>query len=89
MLVRRSLHLYLQYLDRHGSLAPRLCAAGVPTWLVFGEKDDVGLTAQERRTLADCPHTNLVVVPGAGHLVINQEPAQVAGWVLEALAADG
>jgi pimeloyl-ACP methyl ester carboxylesterase len=85
--MRRSLHLYLEYLDRHGSLAPRLCAAGVPTWLIFGEKDDVGLTDEERRILTDCPHTTVVTIPGAGHMVMNQEPGQVAQWLLTALAA--
>jgi hypothetical protein len=30
--VRRTLHPYLEYLDRHGSLVPRLCDSGVRAW---------------------------------------------------------
>src|SRR5262245_32636450 len=52
--LRRTLPPYLAYLDRHGSVAPPLCAAAVPSWVVFGEKDDVGVTAEERRTLDAC-----------------------------------
>jgi hypothetical protein len=52
--VRRHLRCYLQYLDRHGCVASRLCEAGVTAWVVYGERDDVGITDEERRTLDDC-----------------------------------
>jgi hypothetical protein len=45
--VRAQLHRYLESLDRHGSLVPRLCDSGAMAWVVFGERDDVGLTDQE------------------------------------------
>src|SRR5262245_51262878 len=45
--LRRQTRVYLEYLDRHGSLARRLCDSGVRAWVVFGEHDDVGLTDDE------------------------------------------
>src|SRR6266511_1226327 len=49
--VSRSTRLYLEYLDRHGSLVPRLCDSGAKAWVVFGERGDVGLSDEERRWL--------------------------------------
>lgn len=83
--VRRAVRLYLRYLDRHGTLAPRLCAAGNETWVVYGEKDDAGITDGERRTLEQCPSTTLVTIPGASHFTLNQEPTRVATLVRQAL----
>jgi pimeloyl-ACP methyl ester carboxylesterase len=40
---RRQMRAYFEYLDRHGSLAKRLCDAGVPAWVSFGEHGDTGL----------------------------------------------
>jgi pimeloyl-ACP methyl ester carboxylesterase len=85
--MRRQIHEYLGYLDRHGTVAPRLCDAGVPAWLVLGEKDDVGLRDDERRTLAGCPHVRVVEIPGAGHMALIQVPGRVAQIVREAVAS--
>ncbi len=49
--VRRQTHLYLEYLDRHGSLAPRFADSGVPAWVVLRRSDDVGITNDERDVL--------------------------------------
>ncbi len=86
--VRRSVRPYLRYLDEHGTLAPRLCAAGVQAWVVYGENDDVGITDDERRVLEQCPNTTVVTIAGAGHFTLNQEPAQVADLLVEALGAN-
>ena len=85
--VRRQTHGYLAYLDRHGSLASRLGDAGVATWIVFGEHDDIGLTDDERRALARYPHVTIVEIPKAGHFTLNQEPGQIAELVLDALGS--
>jgi pimeloyl-ACP methyl ester carboxylesterase len=84
--VRRQTRLYLEYLDRHGSLARRLCASGVRAWVVFGDGDDVGLKDSERQELESCPTVILVTIPDAGHFTLNQKPARVAEVVLQALA---
>ncbi|HEY5149546.1 MAG TPA: hypothetical protein VIJ23_06945, partial [Mycobacterium sp.] len=62
--MRRSIHRYLQYLDRHGSVAQRLCAAAVPAWVVHGETGDGGITDEERRTLQAYPWIRVVTIPG-------------------------
>ncbi len=83
---RRGIHSYLRYLDRHGSVASRLCEAGVPAWVVHGERGDGGITAEERSTLEACPLMTVITIPGASYFTPNEEPALVAGLVVEALA---
>jgi pimeloyl-ACP methyl ester carboxylesterase len=83
--VRRGVHCYLQYLDHHGSVASRLCEAGVPAWVVHGERGDGGITGDERRTLEACPRIRVITIPGASYFTPNEEPALVARLVVEAL----
>jgi len=82
---RRGFRCYLQYLDRHGSVASRLCEAGVPAWVVHGERGDGGITSEERSTLEACPRMTVITIPGASYFTPNEEPALVAGLVIEAL----
>jgi pimeloyl-ACP methyl ester carboxylesterase len=86
-IIRRALGPYLAYLDRHGSLVPRLCDSGVRAWVVFGEDDDVGVTDDERSGLESCPHVTLIDIPDAGHMTLNQVPDRIAALVLEAASA--
>jgi pimeloyl-ACP methyl ester carboxylesterase len=83
--LRRQTHEYLQYLDRRGTLAPQLCASGVPAWVVFGDHDDIGLTDDEREQLEQCPLVRLITIADAGHFTLNEKPAQVADVLLDAL----
>jgi pimeloyl-ACP methyl ester carboxylesterase len=83
--VRRGIRCYLRYLDSHGSVASRLCEAGVPAWVVHGERGDGGITAEERSTLESCPRMTVITIPGASYFTPNEEPALVAGLVAEAL----
>ena len=85
--VRRQTHRYLEYLDRQGSLAPRLCDSGVRAWVVFGERDDVGLRDDERAVLEGCPNVTMVIVPGAGHFTLNEKPGRIAELVLDAVVS--
>jgi pimeloyl-ACP methyl ester carboxylesterase len=85
--VQRQTRGYLAYLDRHGSLASRLGDAGVPTWIVFGERDDIGLTDDERKELARYPNVTIVEIPKAGHFTLNQEPGRIAELVLDAVSS--
>ncbi|MFD4544921.1 alpha/beta fold hydrolase [Streptomyces sp. NPDC058466] len=78
---RREIRHYFDYLDRHGSLVSRLRASGAPAWVVRGDHDEIGLTAEERAGLDDSPHVTMVTVPGAGHLVMVDQPAPVAELV--------
>jgi pimeloyl-ACP methyl ester carboxylesterase len=85
--LRRQTRLYLEYLDRHGSLAPRFAGSGVPTWIVYGESDDIGITDDERDVLEATPHVSIVRIPDAGHFTLNQQPGEIAKLVLEAVAS--
>jgi pimeloyl-ACP methyl ester carboxylesterase len=87
--LRRQTHEYLEYLDRHGSLAPRLGGAGVRTVIVFGEHDDIGLRDDERRTLEGYANVEIVEVPDAGHFTLNQAPGRIAELLLDALGSSG
>ena len=86
--LRRQTRQYLEYLDRHGSLAPRLCDSGVPAWVVFGEHDDIGLTDPERETLEACPDVTMVTISDAGHFTLNQKPGQIAELVINAVESN-
>ncbi|MCX5243024.1 alpha/beta hydrolase [Streptomyces prunicolor] len=81
---RRIVRGYYAYLDRHRALPARLCASGVPAWVVRGDHDEIGLTDAERRELEACPQVRMVTVPDAGHLVLLEQPAHVADVVLAA-----
>jgi pimeloyl-ACP methyl ester carboxylesterase len=83
--IRDSLRGYFPYLDRHGSLAPRLCESGATAWVVFGDRDDIGLTDEERRLLDDCPRTHLITIPDAGHFTLVETPGRIAELVKDAL----
>jgi pimeloyl-ACP methyl ester carboxylesterase len=85
--LREQTRRYLEYLDRHGSLAARLCDSGAPAWVVFGEHDEIGLTDEERGVLEACAHVTVVTIPDAGHFALNQKPAQIGGLVLDAVAS--
>jgi pimeloyl-ACP methyl ester carboxylesterase len=85
--LRRQTHLYLEYLDRHGSLAQRFSDSGVSAWVVFGERDDVGITDEERDVLERSPHVTLVEMPAAGHFALNQKPGEIATLLREAMGA--
>ena len=85
--MRRGMHRYFQYLDRYGSVAARLCEAAVPAWDVQGRSGDGGITDEERRTLQAYPWIHIVTIPGPSFFTPNEEPALVAGLVVEALHA--
>ena len=85
--LRRQTHLYLEYLDRHGSLTLRFADSGVPAWVVYGESDDIEITDDERDVLEASPHVSIIRIPDAGHFTLNQQPGEIAKLVLEALTS--
>ena len=84
--LRRTLDAYLRWLHRSEDRAQRLCAAGVPTWVVHAEKGDGGLTRDERTTLEHCAHVRLVTLPGRVFFIPNEAPRRIAEIISEALA---
>lgn len=63
--LRRTLPSYLAYLDRYGF--PRRVFP--PGWSC-GEKDDVGVTADERRVLGGCQSVRFISIPDTGHMTL-------------------
>jgi pimeloyl-ACP methyl ester carboxylesterase len=86
---RRVVRHYFRYLDQHGSLAPRLCLSGVRAWVVFGDRDEIGLTGDEQSVLDACPTTKLVTVKDATHMLIVEQPARLAELIGEVAATPG
>jgi len=52
---------------------------------VFGEKDGIGLTDEERSALDTCPSVTLITMPDAGHFTLNEKPAEIAEILLDAV----
>lgn len=82
--VQREMRVYLDYLDRHGEVAERLCRTGERAWVVFGEHDDIGLTPEERRLLEACASVQLITVPGAGHFTLIDKPDLIVQLIVQA-----
>ena len=51
---------------------------------MFGEHDDVKITADERQLLGVTPHVTLIEIPDAGHFTLNQKPGEIAALIIEA-----
>ena len=83
--LRRQTRVYLEYLDRHGSLVRRLGDSGVRAWVVFGEHDDIGLTDDERDILGTYHSVTLATISDAGHFALNEKPGEIAEILLDAL----
>lgn len=83
---------YFRYLDRHGSLARRLCESGVRACVAFGDNDEIGLADEERRELEACPGVSLVTIADATHFMVVEQPARIAELIVEVVGearADG
>jgi pimeloyl-ACP methyl ester carboxylesterase len=85
--LQRQTRDYLSYLDRRGTLAPLLCDSGTPAWVVFGDRDDIGLADDERTRLESCSSVTLVTVADSGHFTLNEKPAEIAAVLLKALGS--
>jgi pimeloyl-ACP methyl ester carboxylesterase len=85
--LRDQTHEYLAYLDQYGSLAKRFCDAATQAWVVYGERDDVGITQDERALVEATPGIRLVEIAGAGHFTLNQKPGEIADLVLQAVTS--
>jgi len=85
--IRTNLRRWYEYVNRYGTLAGRLCRSGVQAEVVFGEDDEVGLTAAERSALESCPTTRLHSVPDCGHMLMIQKPEWVAELIADAVTA--
>jgi pimeloyl-ACP methyl ester carboxylesterase len=53
--------------------------------VAFGQRDEIGLTDNERRTLEACPHLSLVEIPDSAHFVMTDQPGHTVDLILQAL----
>jgi pimeloyl-ACP methyl ester carboxylesterase len=74
---------YFRYLDRHGSVAARLCESGTKAYVAFGDNDEIGLTDHERRELEACPNVSLITIADATHFMVVEQPARIAELITE------
>ncbi len=58
----------------------------LPVRILWGQEDRWQPTSYAERLAADIPHAELVVVPGAGHFLMEDDPARVTQEVLDFLA---
>jgi len=87
-LCRRMVVAYFDYLHRRAPLTQRLCDANVPTWVAFGEHDEIGLTDSERSALESCAALTLVEIPGSAHFIMTDQPGPTADLIVRALEAE-
>lgn len=76
-------HFDSRYTDE---LTGRLGEIAVPVRILWGEQDRWQPTSYAQRLAADVPHAELVVVPGTGHFLMEDDPERVTREVLDFLA---
>jgi pimeloyl-ACP methyl ester carboxylesterase len=59
---------------------------GVPTLLLWGERDPIIPASHGRRAHEMMPHSQLVIFPGAGHFPFNDDPRRFASVVTDFVA---
>ena len=87
---RQLMRDYFRYLARAEAgegIAAGLVSSGVQAWVVRGDRDEIGLTDEERAVLTGSSNVTLLIVPGAGHFVLTDQPGAVVAIVLDALDA--
>lgn len=62
-------------------------AIDVPVTIAWGEHDRVLYPRQARRAAHTLPHARVLMLHGCGHVCTYDDPAQVAGVMLDAIAA--
>jgi len=78
---RRAAHLALYRSGDFEQLAPyegKLAELGVPTLMLWGEEDPFAPVTGARRFERGIPGSETVVVPGAGHFVVDDAPERYA-----------
>lgn len=65
----------------------RILASTVPTLVVFGEKSESPGIEFGARIAHDAPQRQVMIVPGGGHLVPMEQPAEIARMALEFFVA--
>ncbi|MFR9730941.1 alpha/beta fold hydrolase [Saccharopolyspora sp. MS10] len=64
-----------------GTVADHLAALVLPTLVIAGESDEIAPVEGQRELVAGLPDAELVVIPGVGHLVHYETPAEAAAAI--------
>lgn len=76
-------HQVRHYDSRHTEeISDRLGEIDLPVRILWGQEDRWQPTGYAERLAADIPHAELVVVPGAGHFVMEDDPQRVTREIL-------
>jgi haloalkane dehalogenase len=81
---RRRTHLALYRsgdFEELGAYDGKLAALGLPALLLWGENDPFAPVASAHRLHRELPGSELVVLPGAGHFLMEDEPERVASEI--------
>lgn len=73
-------------LVEHEKLGALRALRDVPTLVLVGDRDRQTPPDHSRAIAAELPRARLVVLPGAGHMVLLEQPAAVTGQLRELLA---
>ena len=84
---RKLIRGYFEHFDRHDSLVERPAGSGVDAWVVPGDEDEVGLTADEAAGLEAAPNVTMVTITGARHFSMTDQPAAVTRVILDSVGA--
>lgn len=71
------------------SLEPQLASVAQPATILYGTWDLMARPAQARRLADELPHTELIPVRRAGHMLPQQRPGLVARAIASAAAGEG
>jgi pimeloyl-ACP methyl ester carboxylesterase len=83
--MRKLIRAYLRDLGRERLIGDRLRVLDAPVWIAHADKGDGRLTAQERRSLEDCPNVKVLTIPGRSFFLPNEHPAKLADLIVQAL----
>jgi haloalkane dehalogenase len=86
---RRASHLEMYRSGDFPKLEPyrgKLAALGVPTLILWGDKDEFAPVAGAYRFQKEIPHARMVVLEGVGHYLMEEEPERVGAEVGSFLA---
>lgn len=78
--VRQLIPLYLN------AVGADLAHLAAPTLIIWGEQDSIVPLQWGKRLQRDIPQSRLEIVPGAGHLILNDAPEQVGKLVQQFVA---
>lgn len=76
-------HIRLLIPSYSNSVSSDLKVMGKPTLIIWGEKDQQMPLKMGQRLHREIPESHLVIIPGAGHMILFDAPGQVASAIVD------